>query len=704
VFVLAVVAFIDAVVSPGPRDGTFLVSLFSLVLAVGALHGLLWYVLQSLIARLPRRVAMSFWPVAALGTGLWLARRLGAFSRLDGRYRLLAIAVFAVCGAGALLFGFVLDGMQPRAHAVPGRFASLRPRRRWLTAIVWMLAAVALCCADRVLYVDTYALAHTALRVSAWWFAMFALVLCDAELGLPRLSLWRALAIGAALAFPLARLDERQPLALQAFAVRAWPSLVLTCARASLDFDRDGYASLLGGGDCAPFNARIHPGAREIPDNGIDDNCMFGDAKRKLDLGERLPAPIGSSPFDVVLITVDTTRPDHLGAYNSEHRRMGRLTTPNIDRWALDATLFRHAYSAGGWTSIAMPSLMRGLYARRLRWTRYYETNFFHLVRGPHDPKLQSGESIAQIFPFAYRDAHSPLAQRLQRRGMYTAAVVDDGPSDMLQPGIGIEIGFDTLLETDDLPADRRNDSGTTELALRVLRNLPAQRRFFLWVHYFGPHLPDEQHPGTPLFGDSPEDRYDHEISYLDRQLQPLLAALAQRTPKPAVLLMADHGEMIYPDGRNHGMNLDEAVIRVPLLAQVPGWPAGEVDRLVSLVDVAPTVLALTRTPVPRGLDGIDLSPLVRQPSDAVPRLCRGLRPGAQAGARSRRKQSSGLRCQRPAEPQTRWARPCDGSPGSSALRLPRGNRWRAEPRRLSPRKDVTVGPTGIGLFKVRKR
>jgi arylsulfatase A-like enzyme len=617
VFVLAVVASIDTAISPGPRDGVFLVSLFCLVLAIGALHGLLWQGVQSLIARLPRLVALWSWPIAVVAASVWLARRLGAFSRLGGRYNLLALAVFGVCGAGALLLGFVLAGMQPRTGAVPARFASLPPRRRRAMALVLLLAGVALGCADRVLYVDTYALAHSALRVCAWWSAMFALVLCDAELALPRLTPARAVAIAAALPFPLARLDEHQPLALQAFAVRAWPSLVLSSARALLDFDRDGYASLLGGGDCAPFDPRIHPGAREIPDNGVDDNCMFGDAKRKLDLAERLPAAIGSSPLDVVLITIDTTRPDHLGAYNIAHRRAGRLTTPNIDRWALDATLFRHAYSAGGWTSIALPSLMRGMYARRLRWTRYYETNYFHLVRGPHDPRLLPGESVAQIFPFAYRDAHSPLALRLQRRGMYTAAVVDDGASDMLQRGIGFELGFDVLVETDDMPPDRRNDSGTTESALRVLQNLPPQRRFFLWVHYFGPHLPDEQHAGTPLFGNSPDDRYDHEISYLDRQLQPLLAALAARTPKPAVLLMADHGETIYPVGRNHGMNLDEEVIRVPLLAQVPGWPAGEVERLVSLVDVVPTVLALTRTPAPRGLDGIDLNPLLRQPSDA---------------------------------------------------------------------------------------
>jgi arylsulfatase A-like enzyme len=115
------------------------------------------------------------------------------------------------------------------------------------------------------------------------------------------------------------------------------------------------------------------------------------------------------------------------------------------------------------------------------------------------------------------------------------------------------------------------------------------------------------------VFGNKPRDRYHHEIVYLDRQLIRLLKALEWRRSPVAVFVTADHGELLYSNTRNHGFSLQEGEIRIPLLARVPGWPAGAVPGPVSLVDIAPTVLALTRTPAPSDMDGIDLGRLLER-------------------------------------------------------------------------------------------
>jgi len=462
VIALATFCAMNVIIDPGPRGGRVVVFLGGLVLGIATLHGVLWQAFHGLGRRLPRALTLCLWPLATLAAAAALASRLGAFGRLVGRYQLLAIGVLCACCVGALAFGAVLDAMQPSARSARGYFARRSAVARVLIVLAMLGGAAALTHADRTLYVTTYAIAHFALRICALWLLMFGVVLCDGWLRLPRLSaLWLILVCGW-FAVPLIKLDERDPHSMQGFAMRTWPSLVLESARAVLDFDGDGYSSLLGGSDCAPLNSQISPGAREIPGNGIDDNCILGDAPRRINptLQATAVSPDKPSPIDVVLITIDTLRPDRLGVYDAAHRRTGRRTSPNLDQWASKATVFRHAYTAGGWTSVALPSMMRGVYPRRLRWTRYYETNWFHVVYSPLDPRVVSGrEAIAQLFPFAYRDSRVPLAEQLRRRGMRTVAVVDDGPSEMLQRGLGFERAIPVRRSRLAWPASR---SGTT--------------------------------------------------------------------------------------------------------------------------------------------------------------------------------------------------------------------------------------------------
>jgi arylsulfatase A-like enzyme len=204
-------------------------------------------------------------------------------------------------------------------------------------------------------------------------------------------------------------------------------------------------------------------------------------------------------------------------------------------------------------------------------------------------------------------DPHVTLPALLQRRGMYTVAVVDDGYSSMLQAGGGLQHGFDQYVQMPNPTSS--GDAATVSRALLMLQERPKDKPFFMWMHLFGPHSPNDVHPEVPRYGDTLADGYDHEIRYMDLQLGRLLGALEQLEPQPVIVLAGDHGELFTSDNRFHGFSVDEAVMRVPLIIRVPRAHGRHIDSVASLVDVLPTILALTRTPGPTAIDGVDLAP-----------------------------------------------------------------------------------------------
>src|SRR5690606_28937573 len=137
--------------------------------------------------------------------------------------------------------------------------------------------------------------------------------------------------------------------------------------------------------------------------------------------------------MSVILITVDTLRPDRMGVYGAK-----RDTTPNLERWTAGALRFDRAYTAGAWTSLALSSLFRGVYPRRLSWTWVYETNKFRPVTRPFQGQLRKGEKARKVFGSPIHDPRLTLGHYLRRRGMATVAVVDDGHSMFLEPELGI--------------------------------------------------------------------------------------------------------------------------------------------------------------------------------------------------------------------------------------------------------------------------
>lgn len=275
---------------------------------------------------------------------------------------------------------------------------------------------------------------------------------------------------------------------------------------------------------------------------------------------------------DVVLVTIDSLRADHVGAYGYK-----RPTTPNFDRLAQRAVRFEHAYAQAPHTSLSIAALLTG---------RYFAP-------------------LTRLIPAARFET---LARRLGVHGFTTAAVYPPAvyvtDEEKLAPYAADHFGFKHVRH-DYLSADQSVDEAIGFFE----RQRPEQA--LLWVHLFEPHEPYEA-GGAPSFGQGDIDRYDQEIVVADAALGRLSRYLQEHRPGAILLITADHGEAFDEHNeRYHGTNLHEEQIRVPLLIAAPGLRPRVVKEPVQLIDLVPTVVALTDTPGTAVTDGHDLSPLL---------------------------------------------------------------------------------------------
>jgi arylsulfatase A-like enzyme len=369
---------------------------------------------------------------------------------------------------------------------------------------------------------------------------------------------------------------------------------LLALARAVTDFDRDGSSQWFAGGDCAPFDRNVSPRAREIPDNGVDDNCRFGDARpRTFEAGD-VPVANTPSPANVIVVTIDSLRADHMGCYGYTRR-----TTPRLDEFAKSARRFTHAYTSGGWTSLAVPSMLSGLYPRRLDWEAVAITSKPRIVPFPWEGALAPGETWLTNLSAPVGMPSATIPRWLRRRGMLTAAVLTSKPAAIFEYRGFLEENFEKVVALPD-----GDDAQAVDAALALIDS-SADRPFFLWVHLYDPHEPYGPHSGIPTFGIGLEDVYDHDVAFTDRELGRLIAAIDQKRDRPTGLIVtADHGESFLGGLPVHGVELHEETIRIPLLVRGPSVTAGVSDAPASLVDVAPTTFEWTQTPPPPRLDG----------------------------------------------------------------------------------------------------
>jgi arylsulfatase A-like enzyme len=291
-------------------------------------------------------------------------------------------------------------------------------------------------------------------------------------------------------------------------------------------------------------------------------------------------------PAGILLITLDTTRADHLGCYGD-----ASALTPALDAFAQESVRFDQAMAAVPVTLPSHSTMFTGVYPPT------------HGVR--YNGMFRLGASSVTI------------AERLRAAGFATAAVP---AAFAVSRKSGLDQGFDVYRDlyaepgAPKLSVDaQRSAADVVKIGLETIR-AARQKPFFVWLHFYDAHYPYvPPFPYSARFRDHP---YDGEIAYVDAQIAELFAALKKDGlwDRIAVVIAGDHGEGLYQHGeRLHSELVYESTLRVPLMIKGPGGSAGTVvHEPVSLADVAPTILDLARLDVPAGLDGISLRGALR--------------------------------------------------------------------------------------------
>jgi arylsulfatase A-like enzyme/Flp pilus assembly protein TadD len=287
---------------------------------------------------------------------------------------------------------------------------------------------------------------------------------------------------------------------------------------------------------------------------------------------------------NVLLISIDTLRPDHLGCYGARGN-----PTPNFDRLAARGVRFESAYSAVPITTPSHATLFTGTFPP------------FHGVRS-------NGS-------FALSENRTTIAEILGKAGYATGGFVGAFPLDRQ---FGFAQGFDTYDDQIKLGATsishfdaERRASTVVDRALDWYGKRDPKRPFFLFVHCYDPHAPYS--PPDEWKAKYPEDPYTGEIAYVDEQVGRLLTRLDHDRvlDDTLVVLVSDHGESLGEHGEaTHMVFVYDATLRVALVVAGPGVPDGKVTTEPGrLVDVLPTIAALTGLPAPTDVQGVDLAP-----------------------------------------------------------------------------------------------
>jgi arylsulfatase A-like enzyme len=372
------------------------------------------------------------------------------------------------------------------------------------------------------------------------------------------------------------------------------------------DFDRDGYGSLLGENDCAPFTKRIHPGARDVPDNGIDENCNGRDfstmSAPSYKPGEKLAVPPEfRRDWNILLVTIDTVRYDHtsMGGYK---QRKGRDTTPNLAKLAERSVDFEFAQAAAPGTMASIPAIIV---------SRFFHSGI-HLgpERRPMPPKILG--------------SNTTLAEVMKRTGYATAAIL----SHEYFNDWGLEQGFDIYdneLGKKPDPFGIKSHDVTDKAQAFIARQ--GQKKWFLWAHYIDPHGRYVAHrgPDDVQYGESEEDLYDGELRYTDKHLGRLIDFIAH-TPaadRTIIVVTSDHGDGFNEHGFiNHGSRLYWELEHVPLIVYVPDNEPHGVAGAVSGLDIFPTVADLAGVDIgDLDIEGVSLVPQVFYGKDAKDRV-----------------------------------------------------------------------------------
>ena len=302
----------------------------------------------------------------------------------------------------------------------------------------------------------------------------------------------------------------------------------------------------------------------------------------------------GQTRPNLILISVDTLRQDHVSAYGYQ-----RSTSPNIDSLLKSGAWFTNASSNIPLTSPSFASLFASRYPHEIGATR----------NGV--PMVAETESMVEI---------------LKANGYVSAAFLSNWPLKAKISNLqkGFDIYDDNFFKKRWLIFNNERDAkGVTELACNWLDTKP-KAPFFLWAHYSEPHAPYISHRGhgfTSKGPGRPEDQtridaYDSEIAYTDHSIGVLVSKIRELglDKNSLIIFIADHGEELGENGYwGHGRYVYEGSMRVPMGISGPGISAGlKIDAQIELLDVAPTFLGYAGIAQGKNMRGRNLIPYVK--------------------------------------------------------------------------------------------
>jgi len=293
------------------------------------------------------------------------------------------------------------------------------------------------------------------------------------------------------------------------------------------------------------------------------------------------------TPLNVILITIDTLRADHLGCYGYK-----QIKTPNIDALAADGARFERAFSV---VPVTLPSHSTML------------TGTYPMLSGMHDFGVNKLSA-----------AQPTMASVLKQAGYATGAVV---AAAVLDSRFGLNQGFDFYYDHFDF--NRLDEANMDEMSRpgNVVADTTLdwlgknwQKKFFLWMHLYDPHFP--YNPPEPYRTEYAGRLYDGGIAFADEQVGRLVRFLKDNGiyQNSIIVLAGDHGEGLGEHGeKTHGFFIYNSTMHVPLIIRVPDTAHGKtVSDSVSLVDLMPTVLEAVGVEIPAQVQGKSLLAQVR--------------------------------------------------------------------------------------------
>ena len=334
--------------------------------------------------------------------------------------------------------------------------------------------------------------------------------------------------------------------------------------------------------------------------------------------------------YNIVLISIDALRPDHLSCYGYQ-----KISTPNLDMVAKEGVRFNNAFANASWTLPSLQSLFTSLYpdvisqcqkiplpSRVVTLAEVLSKNRWVTVSVLSNPNLIPQFNVIKGFRYNHHTDELFWIKPIRNTRLYKV----------------IGKGFRKLFLREDAKK-------LTEIAIKYLEKFSGEK-VFLWIHYLEPHLPyrDPWVPIVDIKGYSGRFRYqldyinankvllkkiklteeekehikflyDQDIKYVDEQIGNLFKYLKDKGlwDRALIIITADHGEELFEHNSiHHGQTLYQEVVRVPLLIKFPYQNFQQViDYPVQLLDLAPTILDYLGYPIPEQMQGRSLMPLI---------------------------------------------------------------------------------------------